>query len=207
MPSDTDSSPSWLQFLIVLAEVKPLVWRRIVVPSTYSFWDLHVAIQDAMGWNDCHLHSFRLVDPRSSTLTTLGIPDPDAPGSLAVLPGWSHRLDGCVTYDQPPILYSYDFADGWQHAVVFEGYAVAPDSDGGPVCLGGASACPPEDCGGPGGYALLIEALADSEHERHDELAGWFGDRPLDPYHFAVREIRFDDPKRRWKLYFGDGEA
>jgi hypothetical protein len=38
-----------LQFLVVLLQTNPLVWRRIQVPGDYSFWDLHVAIQDAMG--------------------------------------------------------------------------------------------------------------------------------------------------------------
>ena len=37
------------QFLIVLTGIDPLVWRRIQVPEAYSFCDLHVAIQDAMG--------------------------------------------------------------------------------------------------------------------------------------------------------------
>ena len=50
------------QFLVVPAGTDPLVWRRIQVPEKYSFWDLHVAIQDAMGWLDYHLHEFRLLD-------------------------------------------------------------------------------------------------------------------------------------------------
>ena len=50
------------QFLIVLSHTEPLVWRRIQVPESYTFWDLHVAIQDAMGWEDRHLHEFRLFD-------------------------------------------------------------------------------------------------------------------------------------------------
>jgi hypothetical protein len=50
------------QFLVVLSGTDPLVWRRIQVPQKYSFWDLHVAIQDAMGWLDYHLHEFRLLD-------------------------------------------------------------------------------------------------------------------------------------------------
>ena len=37
------------QFLIVLSGTEPLVWRRIQVSETLTFWDLHVAIQDAMG--------------------------------------------------------------------------------------------------------------------------------------------------------------
>jgi hypothetical protein len=50
------------QFLVVLCGTDPLVWRRIQVLSGYSFWDLHVALQDAMGWEDRHLHEFRFFD-------------------------------------------------------------------------------------------------------------------------------------------------
>lgn len=53
------------QFLIALVEVDPLVWRRIRVPGRYSFWDLHVAIQNVMGWLDYHLHEFKLNEPHS----------------------------------------------------------------------------------------------------------------------------------------------
>ena len=38
-----------LQIRISLVGIVPPIWRRIQIPSTYSFWDLHVAIQDAMG--------------------------------------------------------------------------------------------------------------------------------------------------------------
>ena len=54
------------QFLVVLSGTNPLVWRRIQVPEQYTFWDLHVAIQDAMGWLDYHLHEFRLGRLRGS---------------------------------------------------------------------------------------------------------------------------------------------
>jgi len=51
------------QFRITLEEIEPDIWRVIQVPETYNFWDLHVAIQDAMGWQDCHLHEFILINP------------------------------------------------------------------------------------------------------------------------------------------------
>ena len=50
------------QFLVVLSGTDPLVWRRLQVLLTYSFWDLHVAIQDSMGWLDYHLHEFRVFE-------------------------------------------------------------------------------------------------------------------------------------------------
>ena len=50
------------QFRITLEDIEPLIWRQIQVPSNYSFWDLHVAIQDSMGWLDYHLHEFKIWD-------------------------------------------------------------------------------------------------------------------------------------------------
>jgi hypothetical protein len=47
-----------LRFWVGLRDIAPPIWREIEVPSNYSFWDLHVAIQDAMGWLDYHLHAF-----------------------------------------------------------------------------------------------------------------------------------------------------
>ena len=46
------------QFYIELKESKPLVWRRITVPADYSFYQLHMAIQGAFGWENCHLFQF-----------------------------------------------------------------------------------------------------------------------------------------------------
>jgi len=76
--NSTRSRPEFVhQFLIVLSGTAPLVWRRIQVPLAYSFWDLHLAIQDAMGWLDYHLHEFRLVDANLG-----GHPKPATDGHL-----------------------------------------------------------------------------------------------------------------------------
>jgi len=68
------------QFKITLRDIKPPIWRRIQVPETYTFWDLHVAIQDAMGWSDYHLHEFEMVDPSTGLKVNIGIPDEDFGG-------------------------------------------------------------------------------------------------------------------------------
>ena len=62
------------QFLIVLSGTDPLIWRRLQVPERYSFWDLHVAIQDAMGWLDYHLHEFRLLDRTEKHVVSSAFP-------------------------------------------------------------------------------------------------------------------------------------
>ena len=80
------------QFLVVLIGADPVVWRRIQVPETYSFCDLHVAIQDAMGWLDYHLHEFRLVDADEQAMVSIGIPTDEDLEDRPVVPGWDVRV-------------------------------------------------------------------------------------------------------------------
>ena len=56
-----------------------------------------------------------------------------------------------------------------------------------PLCLKGRRACPPEDCGGPWGYANLLDALRDPEHPEHEDMMEWVGER-LDSDTFDVDE-------------------
>jgi hypothetical protein len=86
------------QFLIVLPRTEPLVWRRIQVPEKYSFWDLHVAIQDAMGWKDYHLHEFVVVDTKTSRVVRIGIPDDETPDEQPCLAGWTVPIARYLTY-------------------------------------------------------------------------------------------------------------
>ena len=193
-----------LQYLVVLAGTNPLVWRRIRVPATYSFWDLHVAIQDAMGWQDYHLHEFRVLDPRSGTVMKLGIPDPDWDDDPSVTADWiEHPLDYARGAPQP-IQYTYDFGDDWSHAVIFEGFEPTTTKRPEPQCLGGGGACPPEDSGGPHRYAELLKILEDPSHPEHKESLEWLG-RRIDPHDFSSEDVDFDDPEERWRLAFDNG--
>jgi hypothetical protein len=85
------------QFLIVLPKTDPLVWRRIQMPVSYSFWDLHVAIQDAMGWKDYHLHEFTVIDPTTRRVKRIGIPDDEMPGKRC-LSGWKVPIERYLTH-------------------------------------------------------------------------------------------------------------
>lgn len=208
-PRDGPAPPDLLlRYLVVLADTDPLVWRRIVVPASCTFWGLHVAIQDAMGWEDYHLHEFRVVDPRSGTVASLGIPDPDGPADpdrQSVAAGWEAFPLDYLSGGASPMEYVYDFGDDWQHAVVFEDYEHAEDGPAEPRCLAGAGACPPEDVGGPGGYARFLVIMADPEHPQHAEYLEWVGG-PFDPEEFSPDEVWFDDPEVRWRMAFEDDE-
>jgi hypothetical protein len=83
------------QLLVILSNTDPLAWRRILVPENYSFWDLHVAIQDAMGWQDCHLHEFMVRDSSTNRTARMGIPDDDIPDERPCLAGWKVPSRSC----------------------------------------------------------------------------------------------------------------
>ena len=193
------------QFLIVLSGTDPLVWRRIQVPEKYSFWDLHVAIQDAMGWLDSHLHEFRLLDSEARAVVSIGIPVDDEPDARPVVPGWDVPLSKFFDprgWHAPPAAYAYDFGDDWEHVVVHEGMESAEDRLSYPRCLSGARRCPPEDCGGVHGYAEFLQAMADPKHPEHESMREWAG--PFDPDDFTPAKVKFDDPRKRWKKAFSD---
>ena len=189
------------QVLVVLHGSTPLVWRRIQVPTTYSFWDLHVAIQDAMGWHDTHLHEFRVLDAESRNTLTIGIKDEDSPSTLA---GWTVPLADVFTRGRlhtPSMCYAYDFGDGWVHTVIHEGQWPATRGTKYPRLLDGQSQCPPEDCGGIYAFAELVEAMANPTHPRRQELLDWLG-APFGPHAFDASAVTFDNPKRRWRRAF-----
>jgi hypothetical protein len=190
------------QFRVVLLEVAPPIWRSIQVPETYSFWDLHVALQDSMGWLDYHLHLFRVSKPVTGKVVQIGIPDDDPfEGDEPILPGWEVPIASYFSHPGGVAQYDYDFGDGWEHELTLE--AIVPRQQGKkyPLCLGGARACPPEDCGGVGGYEDLLTVIRTPAHEEHEDTLQWLGGR-FDPEKFDPRRVKFDDPARRYELAF-----
>ena len=190
------------QFRLALVGIEPPIWRRIQVPDTYSFWDLHVALQDAMGWLDYHLHVFRVPGPGTGEVEQIGIPDDDPfEGDKPTLPGWEIPITRYFSRPGTTVPYEYDFGDGWEHELTLE--AVLPRQAGRkyPVCIDGARACPPEDCGGVYGYENLLTVIQDPTNEEHESMLEWIGGG-FDPDRFDPKRVLFDDPARRYKLAF-----
>jgi len=190
------------QFKITLREVRPPVWRRIQVPETYTFWDLHVAIQDAMGWEDAHLHEFEMIRPSDGEKVRIGIPDEDHISFVEIIPERKEKIADWFSMDNRVAEYTYDFGDNWRHQIRLE--KILPREEGGiyPVCIAGKRACPPEDCGGVWGYARFLEAIRNPEDEEHEEMLEWIGG-DFDPEYFDPEEVVFDDPDERRKFAFG----
>ncbi len=193
------------QFKISLQGISPLIWRRILVPESYSFWDLHVAIQDAMGWLDYHLHLFRIRQKRAHSEIEIGIPNEDRfEGENEILPGWEIPIADYFYDVGSACIYEYDFGDDWKHEIILEGIQLQEKDEKYPKCIGGAQACPPEDCGGIGGYIGLLEVISDPENEEYEEMITWLGGK-YDPSNFSPDRVKFDNPRKRWKMAFEDG--
>jgi len=191
------------QFKITLKGTKPPIWRRILVPETYTFWDLHVAIQDAMGWEDYHLHEFTLLSPKTGRKVKIGIPsDEDADFGWKVLADWNQKIAHYFSLDNSKADYVYDFGDGWEHSIKLEKILPRETGVAYPRCIGGKRACPPEDCGGIGGYAEFLEAIGDPANELHEDMLDWVGGS-FDPDDFDPNDVEFEDPDSRFKLAFG----
>lgn len=190
---------------IELRDTTPLVWRRIAVPATYSFWDLHVAIQDVMGWLDYHLHEFSI--PQLDRRVAIGIPDDETDDEQRA--GWNEQIADHFS-NIWSFTYLYDFGDQWVHDVSVE---ALHDSDGGvyPRCIDGANAAPPEDCAGTGGFEELKEVLAGPKDARYREMRDWLKNKhakcywPFDPAAFNARAVRFDNPSERFQIAFAGG--
>jgi hypothetical protein len=153
---------------ITLDDVKPLVIRRLEVPLSIRLDRLHLAIQAAMGWTNSHLYEIRAKD------TGWGIPDPDwGDGPLDARK--ARLIDVLEDVGTKTLKYLYDFGDGWEHTIKIERLIDPAPGIVYPRLIEAAGRCPPEDIGGPWGYAEFLAALADPGHERHAEFKEWFG--------------------------------
>jgi hypothetical protein len=164
---------------------KPPVWRRLELAGNLTLPRLHEVIQTAMGWTDSHLHRFRTgSDHRSAYFITSFDLEEGDDGVLEE----DVRLDQLVSTVGDRLWYEYDFGDGWDHLLTVEKVLDVPPAK--VRCTGGRLACPPEDCGGIGGYeelatwvrggyeeTLLPEVFEDAAHA-HDWLPmDWHPDR------------------------------
>lgn len=194
-----------LQFKISLLETNPPIWRRILIPQEYTFWDLHVAIQDSMGWLDYHLHEFVVGSERETI--KIGIPDEGADESNTLIPGWEAKVREYFVEIGDNADYTYDFGDNWGHEILFEGVLLREPGEKYPKCIGGMRNCPPEDCHGTYGYERLLEILADPSHQEFDEMKKWLQGHaknywPFNSENFDAASVAFDDPEIRWKKTF-----
>lgn len=195
------------QFKITLCGSSPKVWRRIVVPKTYSFFDLYTAIQDAMGWADSHLHGFYIAQKGTARPIVIQMPDPEGDNAYGGHETRDERNEKIADYFGVLVKqcqYTYDFGDGWDHTVLFEREIPAASHEEYPQCVAGENACPPEDSGGVGGYRELQAIMKNKKHPEHAHMLEWLGlddASEFDPTRFERDEVHFRDPVEWLKEY------
>lgn len=169
-----------LQLRIRLLDVRPPVWRRILVPATITLDRLHAVVQEAMGWSDMHLHEFQVGRNRWGDVD---IEDDDG----RLLDEFDVRLRSIVEH-AGRLRYLYDLGDDWYHEIVVEGEVDGIAGELYPLCVDGAGACPPEDSGGTSGFRHMLEALAQPRSRRHRDILQWLGG-PFDPDEFSIEDV------------------
>lgn len=189
MPAKSVRQPDTVhQLKVTLRDIKPPIWRRVLVPSRFSLYKLHRVIQIAMGWTDSHLHQF-IIDGQYYSI-------PSSEDWEPVIDERRHSLGQIANAVKRRFIYEYDFGDSWEHEVVAE--KILPREAGVkyPLCLKGERACPPEDVGGIWGYETFLEAIQNPRHEEHASYLEWIGGAfdseafNLDEVNQALRRVR-----------------
>ena len=202
MPRGTKAK--MMQFQIVLRDITPKIWRKIQVPSDYNFQQLHIAIQDAMGWFDCHLHEFILQDNENISKTfSIGLLDEemDLEEDDGMRDETNYLIKDYFRVKNTKILYNYDFGDQWEHDIIYEGVINAKVAK--PICIDGANPCPPEDAGGQSGYREFLKVMKNPNDKQHEEMSEWYrtqrtgcNGKSFVPGKFNKNRIRFRKAKK-----------
>jgi hypothetical protein len=179
---------------ITLDDVEPPVLRRIEVPFAIRLDRLHAVLQAALGWTNSHLWEIRARD------TGWGPRDPDGGFGDGPLDASKATLIEVIEdMGVKSLKYLYDFGDGWEHTVRIERVVEAEPGALYPRLMEATGRCPPEDIGGPPGYAEFLEAIADPDHERHDEIVEFY-DADFDPHaiDFDAIDAEITRLAKRW---------
>jgi hypothetical protein len=176
------------QLYIELEQSDPLVWRRIMVPASLTFYQLHLAIQGAFGWENAHLFQFSengLEDPIGYGLVLEGIEE-----DFVTMDARKTKMRKVFRKEKQDYCYVYDFGDYWKHHIQLE--KIIDEELFRPQLMDGAGACPPEDVGGPHGYGEMIKALNTPGHPERKDYMEWLdlkkGEK-WDPAFFSFREV------------------
>lgn len=185
-----------IQLRISLMDIKPEIWRRVIVDSSMTLHQLHRVIQIMFEWLDYHLYDFRIREERYEA------PLPEAEG----LDSSRVRLTGLALQVGDTFTYLYDFGDDWHHRITVESTSQSIDPAFLPYVLAGERRGPPEDCGGSHGFNRFLKALRNPRHPEHEETRTWVGE-DYDPDVFDLQTVRhavilasaWDQPgRRRW---------
>ncbi len=175
------------QIKVTLRGSKPPIWRRLLVSSHTTLFDLHKIIQIAMDWTNSHLHQFIIHGEYYSI--------PSEEDWEPVIDEREYRISEIAPAEKSKFIYEYDFGDSWEHEIIVEKILPIDPKMDYPVCVKGKRAGPPEDVGGIWGFEEFLEAINDPNHEEHESYIEWWGEE------FDPEAINLDIINERLKKY------
>ena len=181
------------QLKLTLQDIRPPIWRRVLVPAKARLNCLHDVFQIVMGWTDSHLHHFE-TDAACYGVLYAGLDD----DGIEIIDSSGVSLDSLLKAEGDSLLYRYDFGDNWRHDVVVE-KILSGDAPPRPQCVAGERHCPPEDVGGVPGYEQFLEVIFDPTHEDYQNMVTWAGGR-FQPEDFDLRAVNAMLSRMRWPV-------
>ena len=100
--------------------------------------------------------------------------DPTWPGS-GITSAKNVKLAALIDRGIGEFRYTYDMGDDWRHTIAVKGVGPGEPNVKYPCFVDGERRCPPEDVGGPPGFELFLDTMADPAHEDHRRLRDWHG--------------------------------
>jgi hypothetical protein len=167
---------------VTLLDVKPPIWRRLLIPADLFLHDFHKVLQTAMGWENQHLHYFRKGE------RLFGIADDEWSDNKRFQDYTTVRVVDLLRNAGAEMEYHYDMGDHWRHRIVMEKELEPDPIEYYPLCAGGARGCPPENCGGAHGYMEMVSAVRNPASSQHRFFKAMLP-QGFDPEYFDVEEI------------------
>lgn len=176
--SDAQYLPLDVEYYVLKIELlldKYKIWRKVSVPSSISFKQLHFVIQTVFDWQNYHLHDFTITRERGKPLIIIPDHHPEYmeyidEDKFSVMIGHFTRLNQ-VFPTASEIVYEYDFGDSWDHFITIE--KIERKNELEMKFIGGNGERPPEDVGGELGFERYIEAISDKAHPEHQFFKTW----------------------------------
>lgn len=157
-----------VELKIVLLNTKPSVYRTIQINHDATFFELHVAIQIAFGWENSHLHMFMINNEEIGNEEFDEFEDQNTLNQLSI------TLNQKIIFEKQKLLYVYDFGDNWEHEITVTKFLEAKNTFY-PKCIRGSRNRPPEDCGGVWGFEEFKEIMGNRKHPAFKEMKLWHG--------------------------------
>lgn len=178
-------APLVYQLRVTLQGVEPPIWRALQLPADATLGELERAVQAAMGWESYHLHVFTVRGRDYSDIDRFSDPDMGDEEDVSLRDAFPRRGS--------KIAYEYDLGDSWRHEIRLEERLPPDEGARYPNCVGGERACPPEDCGGIGGYRALLDAIENPADPENGDMIEWleqmYDEDGFEPEAFSVDAV------------------